>query len=84
MRNNYDYASRNQTYFDKWTTLIVDRNILTLENLIKLKKKNQKNFSVLTEMTQIDQNNGYEDKVPGLEKKMQKETFSFFDTVINY
>lgn len=71
-----------QTYFDKMETLMNDcqKHVEAME-LDKAKEKNQEISNVLTEVIEWSQNNGYKDKVPGLEK-MQKETFSFFDTVI--
>lgn len=71
-----------QTYFDKMETLMNDcqKHVEAME-LDKAKEKNQEISNILTEVIEWSQNNGYKDKVPGLEK-MQKETFSFFDTVI--
>jgi hypothetical protein len=71
-----------QTYFDKMDALMNEcQKHIDARKLDKAKEKNQKISDVLTEMIEWSQNNGYKDKVPGLEK-MQKETFSFFDTVI--
>ena len=71
-----------QTYFDKMESLMNEcqKHIEAME-LDKAKEKNQEISNVLSEMIEWSQNNGYKDKVSGLEK-MQKETFSFFDTII--
>ena len=71
-----------QTYFDKMDALMNEcQKHIDARELDKAKEKNQKISNVLTEMIEWSQNNGYKDKVPDLEK-MQKETFSFFDTII--
>lgn len=71
-----------QTYFDKVESLMNEcQKYVGAMELDKAKEKHQEIANVLTEMIEWSQNNGYKDKVPGLEK-MQKETFSFFDTVI--
>lgn len=71
-----------QTYFDKMDTLMNEcQKHIDARELDKAKEKNQKISDVLTEVIQWSSNNGHKDKVPGLEK-MQKETFSFFDTII--
>ena len=62
-----------QTYFDKMDTLMNEcQKHIDARELDKAKEKNQKISDVITEMIEWSQNNGYKDKVPGLEK-MQKQ-----------
>ena len=67
-----------QTYFDKMDALMNEcQKHIDARKLDKAKEKNQKISDVLTEMIEWSQNNGYKDKVPGLEK-MQKGNILLF------
>ena len=69
-----------QNYLNKMETLMNEcQKHLEAFELDKAKEKNKEISDVLAEV--IEWNNNYEYKIPGLEK-MQKETFSFFDTII--
>lgn len=71
-----------QTYFNKMDMLMNEcQKHIDSKELEKAKEKNQEISDVLTEVIKWSSNNGYKDKVLGLEK-MKNETFSFFDTII--
>lgn len=71
-----------QNYLNKMETLMNEcQKHLEAFELDKAKEKNKEISDVLAEVIEWSKNNNYEYKIPGLEK-MQKETFSFFDTII--